>query len=117
MNREFTGKCTICGAEMSSPAWGPGDFHDVCSKCHGHRFWDIIVEEKDTRVIVNGKVYCQGPERNMPNSWKGFGGALFQWVMLDDPSGTIHKSTNMWFNGEIPASHRAQLPDNARWVE
>lgn len=116
MNREFTGKCTICGKIMKQPAWGPGEFHDVCNKCFEQRFWDTIVEEKDKHIIVNGKVYLQGPEKTL-STFRGFGGAMFKWVMLDDPAGTIHKSTNMWFNGEVPDSHKAQLPDNARWVE
>lgn len=114
-NRPFTGKCAICGREMKSPAYCSGDFHDVCPKCFEHRFWDVIVEEKCEHLIVDGTCFSVGPV-NDGSRIRGFGGSLFKWVWLDDPTEAVQRSTNVWYNGVIPESHRSQLPDNARWV-
>lgn len=116
MNREFTGKCPICGKEMSSPAWGPGEFHDVCNKCFSQRYWDLIVDEKDLHLIINGVCYLPAPEVST-SFFRGFGGRLFKYTLLNDPTNKVHRTTNLWLQGDVPESHRAQLPDNARWVE
>ena len=114
-NRPFTGKCAICGREMKSPAYCCGEYHDVCPKCFNQRFWDLVVEHREEHLIVDGNCFSVGRE-STPSRLRGFGGAAFKWVMLDDPTETVHVSTNVWHNGKIPESHRSQLPDNARWV-
>lgn len=47
---------------------------------------------------------------------RGFGGRVFRWVFLDDPTETVHESNDLFTQGAIPSAFRDALPDNVKWV-
>lgn len=117
-SKEFTGKCTICGKEMEQPAWGPGEFHDVCNKCFNTRFWDIIKKDNEAglKYIIDGEVYTAGPK-------DGFGGTYFRVQLLEnhpkynpDEDNILRFPGTLWCNGDVPQERRAELPDNAKFI-
>lgn len=110
-------QCSICGKLLPSRHFSE-PFADVCPECYHIRFWDLIVLEKEKHVIVDGHCYRVGVEPSKSQlerhaNWFGFSGAEKVYETFD---GEVHVSHNMWYNGEIPLTHRDQLPDNARWV-
>lgn len=118
-DRLFYGKCAICGKEMSQPAWGPGEFHDVCNKCFNTRFWDIIKEDNKAglKYIIGGTVFTAGPNG-------GFGGRHFGVQLLENHpnykpgfDNTICFLGNLWCNGDVPPDRRDEFPDNAKFIE
>lgn len=107
-------KCAICGREMAKPMYG-GDFKDVCNRCFDDRYWQLILAEKEQHLVIEGECYYKG-EENEHGLPRGFNGREFQYIMLDDPTETVHSCTNLWLNDRVPEKYRDQLPDNARWA-
>ena len=79
------------------------------------RYWRERVESKDhpSQVRVDGRLYWIGEERvtGMP---RGCYGEKFRIRFHD---GREITTTNLWVNGEIPAEFRAELPDNAVFLD
>lgn len=65
------------------------------------------------RVVVGHRHYIAEDE-GATGPFKGHGGRLFTWRMLD--TGEVRSSRNLWSQGEIPERFWDRLPDNAEWV-
>lgn len=104
--------CKVCGRKFSTIQYG-APYNDICSSaCFNHNFWDEIVAEKDKHVIIDGECYSVGAE-DSTSLFRGHGGRKFQFKMKE--TGDVVATTNLWYQGEIPDSHRGQLPDTADW--
>lgn len=70
-------------------------------------------------VRVNGTHYTAGylGIQGGLGDHRGFGGTVFRWRWLDDPSGKTYETNSMWFQGRIPDEFQDRLPDNAEWVK
>lgn len=117
-DRLFYGKCAICGKEMSQPAWGPGEFHDVCNKCFDTRFWDIIKEEvrAGNEFIIEGEAFTTGRKG-------GFGGQHYKLQLLEnhpkynpDGDNIVECPGTLWSNGSVPKERLSEFPDNAKFI-
>lgn len=102
-------KCQVCGKEIERSSYSNGI---ICSsECFDKNFWNEIVSEKDSHLIINGKCYSVGPETD---AYKGFGGAK---QIIKKFDGTIITTTNLWMQGFIPEEYRDQLADNAVFLK
>lgn len=106
-------KCgeTIDTTESISSASKEMDVKQLCFHCN---YWaDIIAGDSNeyinTFVVANGRHYVIGDENNN-DYFRGFGGSKFTIKFFD---GRIVKTSNLWYQGEIPERFRDELPDNA----
>lgn len=107
--------CVICNKELPN---GKSMFSNapLCSsECFGIHFWNEIVLEKDKHIFINGNSYVVGNE-SAPGAFRGFGGRAFYIEALDG-SGVVIRTTNLWMQGTIPATHRDVLRDTHRFVQ
>lgn len=105
--------CAICGKEFHGLQYG-GEYQNVCSsECFDHKFWDMIVAEKDKHVIINGESYSIAPEESK-FPFRGHAGREFKIKMKE--TGEIVTTTNLWYQGAIPETHRDKLPDTADFI-
>lgn len=104
--------CVVCGGldKMAYPYSDPGTCF-LCSFWLQHSRWDRV-ENAGRALVVNGHHYLIG-EPGAFGSERGFYGAefIFEWV-----AGGRGSSTNMWYQGEVPARFRHLFPDNARFI-
>ena len=93
--------------------------HEVCEGCFTPRskgwtcftceFWGGVAADRAT-VVVDGAAYSIGPENEQ---FKGFGGRAFR---VKYRNGKVRETSNLWYRGEVPPSHRAVLKDNAKFL-
>ena len=111
--------CCKCGEVVDTSEY----WEDVASEmeerhlCHSCNFWQNHIENdatvnKDVFVIADGKHYIIGDE-NSTDYFRGFGGAK---VTIKFKNGRVVKSSNLWFQGNIPERFRNEMPDNAEIV-
>lgn len=86
----------------------------LCEECD---FWDNqrIADEnyrKGRVVVADNKHYVIGDE-NSTDTFRGFGGAK---VTIKFKDGRIVKSSNLWYQGDIPEFFRNVMPDNAEII-
>lgn len=107
--------CTICGDRHRSRCFQAITRRLVAeSHCHTCDYWlQQIATEPDRRLVINGTHYRLG-DRTGPASCKGFGGRVHRIRYLD--GGRTITTDDLWFQGEIPAPFREQLPDTAEFV-
>jgi hypothetical protein len=105
--------CIICGKEIEKSSFTNAVL--CSSECFHINFWNEKVEERDDpRIVrVDGKQYYIGNEDDSSH-FRGFGGTRFVIQFFD---GRKVISTNLWYNGEIPESHKELLPDNAEFIK
>jgi hypothetical protein len=107
--------CTNCGKLQESGYRGSiGELMTSKDLCFNCAFWTERValdQGNPDAVVADGKHYIIGPERPSYQGGRGFGGAHFRIHFFD---GRVVDSTNLWMQGEIPASFLPLLPDNAR---
>lgn len=105
--------CIICGKEIKKSSYTNAIL--CSSECFHINFWNEKVEGKDDpRVVrIKGEQYYIGDE-NSTSYFRGCGGAKFKIRFFDDREVT---TTNLWYNGTIPDSHKELLPDNAEFVK
>ena len=106
-------KCKECGIEVDSTKWS--DTLDLETKqlCHNCNFWMDYVEEADdpNSVRINGNHYWVGNEEDFKDKgMRGFDGKLFVIKFKD---GRVVRTTNLWYQGQIPERFEDRLPDNA----
>lgn len=87
----------------------------VCFSCN---FWEDIIEELPTFLVIDGAVYRSHPDnpelRKIAGGWgMGFGGVTRHIVKFD---GEVIESKNLWCRGPVPDLFRDRVPDNARWA-
>lgn len=111
--RDDNTNCAICGKYMEKPMYS-GEYADVCENCFATRFWDLIVQEKDKHLIIDGACYSVLPDG--ARGPKGFSGREFKFCYKDSPD-EVHVTHNLWCQGPVPSSHRSDLQDNAFWVK
>ena len=85
------------------------DNDGLCVNCY---FWSKHESAKNSpqSVRVNGYQYFIGGEIDCNLHFKGHGGKLFT-ILFED--GRMVKTTNLWYNGQIPDHFKSQLPNNA----
>jgi hypothetical protein len=105
--------CIICGKEIEKSKYSNATLcSDVCFEVN---FWNGFIPIKGWSNIVriDGEHYVI--ESDNPNSYfKGFGGRKFIIEFFDGRKITTH---NLWHQGTIPESHKAILPNNAKFVK
>lgn len=109
--------CSFCNEKEKDN----GDHHDcdpdLCFTCN---FWKKYVGLKnDPRSVrINGEHYWLGDDNGTPDRYKGYGGRQFKIRCLNVSGSSITvTTTDLWYQGEIPERFRADLPDNANWIE
>ncbi len=106
-------KCRICGKEFTEIMYNE-EYQDICSsECFSYEYWNERVRNKEDFTIINGICYVIGNSNLC--GFKGFSGAKFKIQTLE--SNKIIETDNLWYNGEIPNTHRHLLPDNAIFIE
>lgn len=89
-----------------------------CEKCEKDScscdFWSYFLEnsEKPKHVRIDGHHYTIG-SKAAGGRCNGFGGQRHLIEFLD---GRQVETFDLWHNGEIPATFRVRMPDNARFV-
>ena len=95
----------------------PFDFEAHCAEI-SRRHWEELRAEKDSpsQARIKGKCYTIQPDapKGTPHYFLGFGGGRFDIQFHDGRKITTH---NLWYRGEIPEELRAEMPDNAEFVE
>ena len=106
-------KCSICGADNTNDQLCyPNIAHDMCFRCD---FWtQIVVNANPDCVVVNGSHYYIASTGVQKRKYSGCGGQIFHILKSD---GTRITTDNLWHQGTVPLAFRAQLPDNAKFVE
>jgi hypothetical protein len=88
--------------------------HAICSGCD---FWNkrAAKQQQDPSryFIAKGEAYYIGPATSGPKNFNGFSGRRF---VIEFSDGRQVETCNLWANGEVPPSHREELPDNAWFV-
>ena len=108
-------KCPSCGGVIAANrnySWS----EDICFHC---QFWQEKVDNPiKNRVIVkleDGSIhhYVMGNEYSK-DYFRGFGGSAFYIKFKEDNK--IVKSTNMWYQGEIPKRFYKSFEINAEFI-
>jgi hypothetical protein len=73
------------------------------------RYWKEQLEDRNRAVVCGGTHYRIGETTIANPVHRGFGGSPFTFVNIS--TGDITKSTNVWFQGVIPAFARHAFPD------
>lgn len=109
-------QCVECGeAQEACYGNGIGDNMVKRSLCFACLFWIEYIEcqHEPDQVIIAGKHYVIGEENQQGNRrWRGYGGS--PWMVRFHDGRSI-RSTNLWFQGEIPERFRERMPDNAEF--
>lgn len=72
----------------------------------------FLIRDRDDVVRVDGGHHMIGPE-NTGERFRGHGGHRFKIRFFD---GRETESSNLWFQGGIPARWKERLPDNAEFL-
>lgn len=111
--------CAKCGGALSfsymEPTKSRMKDRKMCFRCN---FWtDMLPRANDPyRYCIDGTMYYGKPEER----GEGFGGREF-WIRTNDGR-TVH-TWNLWCQGIVPPRFRAEIPDNAvfmngeHWVQ
>ncbi|MEU1311034.1 hypothetical protein ABZ419_19390 [Streptomyces cinnamoneus] len=97
--------------------------YEVCSSCD---FWLTCLgymmlgdQDPDGRhaLRIDGRHYLAWTEEQGLPPEIGYAGAeLHHYVLLDNPTGVVHRTRGIWLMGTIPAPYRERMPDNAIFV-
>lgn len=111
--------CCKCGEVVDTSEYMKNVASEMRERqlCHFCNFWKNHIENdatvnKDVFVIADGKHYIIGDENSRDYS-RGFDGAK---VTIKFKDGRVIKSSNLWFQGDIPERFRNEMPDNAEIV-
>jgi hypothetical protein len=82
--------------------------------CFSCAFWKNKIDNPTpNRQIINGEHWIFEPWSDKPLLFAGHGGRAF-YIMLND--GSVLRSNNVWYQGEIPQRFRDSLPDTAKFI-
>lgn len=85
----------------------------LCEECEFfYNLMRVDAEGWNIVAIANGKHYIVGDE-GVSECLKGFSGAK---VTIKFSDGRIIKSSNLWYQGDIPEVFKKEMPDNAELV-
>ena len=105
--------CCKCGNSVDSSKYvnyREMESRHLCLHCN---FWQNHVDNDATVIVIaNGEHYIIGDE-NSTDYFRGFGGAK---VTIKFNDGRVVKSSNLWYQGDIPERFRNEMPDNAEIV-
>lgn len=112
--------CSECGnvelADWVSDVEAKLKANGLCHTCDF--YYGIKENEKDHLFIWDNdqrlNIHADGGETKN-TGFVGCGGALWQYVYLDDPE-TIHETRNMWNQGTVPKHLEYMFEANARLV-
>lgn len=111
--------CKYCGkADAAMYMDKVRDRMIAMSLCFTCNFWEEWVErteveeDKPNIARINGNHYYIGDE-NSKSGFRGFGGTPHTIAFND---GREVRTTNLWYQGEVPERFRERLPDNATFV-
>lgn len=104
-------KCIICGKQIEKSSYSNAVL--CSSECFHVNYWNTIVKEKHKHVFIKGECMAIGDE-DPTNRMRGFGGHKFSIKILT--TGEIIETTNLWYQGVVPESHKELLPDTAEFV-
>ena len=79
-------------------------------------YWENVIAEKEYHPVINGRCYYVNIKKPIELVYtlnNGFGG---QWFKLFFNGQTII-TNNLFLNDDVPDEYRAQLPDNAEFLE
>jgi hypothetical protein len=105
--------CKICdsvvGTDYIEPVKSELREKNICFTCH---FWlEKVALKDDPRVArIDHVHYMIFPPKT--NGFRGFGGRMFT---IQFEHITV-RTSNLWYQGEIPEHFWDQLPDNAKFV-
>lgn len=110
--------CSICGAPMNINEF---DTRAIITRkmkkeqlCFSCAFWkDKIDNPVPGREIINGCHYVFHEWVKTPIPFQGSGGYRY-YILKND--GSVLRSNNVWFQGNIPERFKEQLPDTARMI-
>lgn len=110
--------CKICGSHQDLGSYDKRALiykkmkeEQLCFTC---AFWkDKIDNPVANREIINGCHYTFHPWIEKPQAFLGHAGSPY-YVLRND--GTVARSNNVWFQGNIPERFRTQLPDTAKLI-
>jgi len=108
--------CEICGTSFKGPR-RIAPFDCLCSShdCFEIKFWQLIIDEKDKHIIIDGECYAVGPEDSPRGCFRGFDGRRFTIRMF--ATGEVVTTTNLWHQGRVPDFARPDLPDTGEFVD
>lgn len=123
-NRDAMGACTnnetcsCCGAPMEIDTFDQRASLTIFMRkrqlCFTCAFWkDKIENPHPDREIINGSHYVFHKSLSEHRHFQGFGGTTM-YILKND--GTVKRSNNVWFQGNIPDRFRQQLPDTAKFI-
>lgn len=110
--------CSICGAPINIDEF---DIRAIITKmmkkehiCFSCAFWsDKIKHPVPGREIINGCHYVFHEWLKRPIPFQGSCGQKY-YILKND--GSVKRSNNVWFQGEIPDRFKHQLPNTARLI-
>lgn len=110
--------CSICGGNINI---GEFDIRAILTRkmkaehlCFTCAFWkDKIDHPVPGREIINGCHYVFHEWLRQPVPFQGSGGHHYYILKTD---GSVKRSNNVWFQGEIPERFKRQLPNTARLI-
>jgi len=104
--------CIICNKEIEESEYTNAVL--CSSECFHINHWNEMIKNKDSPKIARinrEQYYIEDEDKNI--LFRGYSGRKFKIKFFD---GREIISTNLWYNGEIPESHRELLPDNAEFI-
>ncbi|MFI0742768.1 hypothetical protein ACH4PU_32505 [Streptomyces sp. NPDC021100] len=97
--------------------------YQVCRSCD---FWLTCLgymmlgdQDPDGRRVlrIDGRHYLTWTEdQGLPPEIGYAGPWVLHYTYLDDPTGTVHTTREIWLMGTIPDLYRERMPDNAAFV-
>lgn len=118
MESNSTNTCSCCGNvqelsdfDMKFPIPQKMKAEQLCFSC---AFWkDKIEHPPEHRQIINGVHYTVHPWSEVRLGFMGHSGSVFY---IRETNGSIHKSNNVWCQGDIPGRFKKDLQDTAAFI-
>jgi hypothetical protein len=107
--------CCKCGVLTTSSYREPiGSRMRANQMCFHCDYWMAVVAEhsKSPKLIIAGHTYKIGTNPK-GGKYNGMGGRKFDIELAD---GTVVTTYDLWAGSQIPAEHRAAMPDNAKFL-